>query len=193
LVAFQASLPTPNQVMPEHSHLREAVKRGAAAFKELGCATCHRTYLPLANLTFSEPNPYNNAGNLRPADNVPPVAFELSDLGLQKDKNDHWSVPLYSDLKRHVIADDEHPYFANELLGQRYIPRDVFITAKLWGVGNTAPFGHRGDITTIREAILHHGGEANAARSAFEAANSDVQAEIIEFLKSLQIVESSPS
>ena len=87
LVAFQASLPTPNQVMPEHSHLSEAVKRGEVAFKELGCAACHRTYLPLVNLTFSEPNPYNNAGNLRPADNVPSVSFELTATGLQKDEN----------------------------------------------------------------------------------------------------------
>ena len=193
LVAFQATLPTPRQVMPTAPHLREAVKRGEAAFNDAGCNSCHRRFLPLAKLIFSEPNPYNIAGNLRPGDDEPSVEFELSDSGLKKDNKGNWLVPLFSDLKRHVIADDEHSYFANELLGQRYIPRNVFLTTKLWGVGNTAPFGHRGDITTLREAISYHGGEANDARSAYEALAKDTQADVIEFLKSLQLVEKGSS
>ncbi len=188
LVAFQATLPTPRQVLPTATHKKSAVKRGEAAFNEAGCNSCHRKFLPLTRLIFSEPNPYNNAGNLRPGDDEPAVEFYLSSASMKKDNKGYWLVPLFSDLKRHVIADVDHPYFANELLGQRYIPRDVFLTAKLWGVGSTAPFGHRGDITTLREAILYHGGEANHARSAFEALSKDAQADVIEFLKSLQLV-----
>ena len=58
---------------------------------------------------------------------------------------------------------------------------------KLWDVGNTAPYGHRGDISTITEAILLHGGEGRVARDAFEAASVADQKAVVAFLKSLQI------
>lgn len=193
LVAFQAGLGRPEQVTPDHPVLAEAVKRGEQTFAKIGCTDCHRAHLPLKSATFSEPNPYNNAGNLRVADNAPVVSFDLKTSGLKKDNNGHWLVPVFTDLKRHKIADDSHPYFANELLGQRYIPRDVFITAKLWGAGKTAPYGHRGDVTTLREVILYHGGEAKGARAAFEKLETARQADIIEFLKSLQILEEAAS
>jgi hypothetical protein len=61
-------------------------------------------------------------------------------------------------------------------------------TRKLWDVGNTAPYGHRGDLTTITEAILHHAGEARLARERFEALTKGQQAEIVEFLRQLQIL-----
>lgn len=35
---------------------------------------------------------------------------------------------------------------------QSGVPVDQFITRKLWDVGNTAPFGQRGDLTTMTEA-----------------------------------------
>ena len=60
-------------------------------------------------------------------------------------------VPLFGDLKRHHIADDEVTAFGNELLAQRFVERDIFITAELWGVGSTAPYGHRNDFTTLDE------------------------------------------
>ena len=53
---------------------------------------------------------------------------------------------------------------------------------------NTAPYGHRGDLTTITEAILHHAGEARPTRERFEALSKDQQAEIVEFLRQLQIL-----
>lgn len=55
-------------------------------------------------------------------------------------------------------------------------------------MGNTAPYGHRGDLTTITEAILHHAGEARPQRNRFIALSREEQAEIIEFLKQLQVL-----
>jgi hypothetical protein len=55
-------------------------------------------------------------------------------------------------------------------------------------VGNSAPYGHRGDLTTITEAILVHGGEARASRDAFVALSSEEQVKIVKFLKTLQIL-----
>ena len=77
---------------------------------------------------------------------------------------------------------------------QGFAETDRFITKRLWDVGNTPPYGHRGDITTIREAILQHGGEANRSRAAFVALSRADQDAIVAFLKTLQILPvGSPS
>jgi len=64
-----------------------------------------------------------------------------------------------------------------------------FITRKLWGLANAGPFGHAGKFTTMREAInLGHNGEATASRRAFQALSPAQQDEVVEFLKSLQVL-----
>ena len=98
-------------------------------------------------------------------------------------------VHAYTDLKRHVICDDGHPIYCNETLVQAGVPTDQFLTRKLWDAGSSAPYGHRGNLTTLTEAILAHGGEANGSRAAFEALAPMDQARIVEFLKSLQVRE----
>ena len=85
-----------------------------------------------------------------------------------------------------MICDDQDPFFRNERVIQNLVPVDQFITRKLWDVGNTEPYGHRGDLTTITEAILHHAGEARSYRDRFAALSRNQQDEIIEFLKQLQ-------
>ncbi|MBI3951126.1 MAG: hypothetical protein HY314_11815 [Acidobacteria bacterium] len=96
-------------------------------------------------------------------------------------------------MKRHIICDDRDPFFRNEQVIQGGVPVDQFITRKLWDVGSSAPYGHRGDLTTISEAILHHGGEARPVRERFAALPAEVQADIVAFLKTLQVLpEGSP-
>ena len=65
--------------------------------------------------------------------------------------------------------------------------RDVFITAELWGIGSTAPYGHRGDLTTLEEAILAHGGDAAGSRKAYSDLSEDDRQSVIAFLRSLEI------
>jgi CxxC motif-containing protein (DUF1111 family) len=67
-------------------------------------------------------------------------------------------------------------------------PTNKFLTRKLWDVGNSDPYGHRGDLTTLTEAIYFHGGDGRSQRDAFLALSADEQADIIEFLKSLRAV-----
>ncbi len=110
-------------------------------------------------------------------------------------------VHAYTDLKRHNLFVDEGPgairWFCNEQLAQGRPNQDgkpgaeFFLTRKLWDVGNTAPYGHRGDLSTITEAILAHGGEGRAARDAFEGSALDDQRALVAFLKTLQIVPQS--
>jgi len=73
-------------------------------------------------------------------------------------------------------------------MAQNGVPTNQFITRKLWDVGNTAPYGHRGDLTTITEAILHHAGEARPQRERFATLSKESQNEIVEFLKQLQVL-----
>ena len=196
LVAFQAALPPPGQVMPQDAERREAVGQGEALFEQVGCAECHVPALPLDSVVFTEPNPYNPAGNLRVADVGEPLRIDLShtaeEHGVVRDDAGRWLVPAFTDLKRHVIADDERPHFANELLSQRFVERDEFLTARLWGVGSSAPYGHRGDLGTLNEAIVNHGGEATESRRAYEALAELDRKRIVEFLLSLRIGGETP-
>jgi hypothetical protein len=67
-------------------------------------------------------------------------------------------------------------------------PTEEFLTRKLWDAGNSDPYGHRGDLTTLTEAIYYHGGEARQSRDAYLAASQYDQAAVIEFLKSMQVL-----
>jgi cytochrome c peroxidase len=191
LVAWQASLAPPLREPFERSDWQAAADRGERLFSQVGCAACHLSALPLNSLIFADPGMYDTAGTLSFADVEAPAIYDLMLLdwakSLPRDENDAILVPLFGDLKRHVIADDEYSHFSNELLGQSFVPRTVFMTAELWGVADTAPYGHRGDLTTLAEVTLAHGGEARASRDAFEALDPDAQDDLITFLMTLRM------
>jgi CxxC motif-containing protein (DUF1111 family) len=63
-----------------------------------------------------------------------------------------------------------------------------FITRKLWGAANEPPYFHHGKFTTLREAVLNHGGEAAWTRATFNALPAGDRDALIEFLKSLQVL-----
>ncbi|MEJ8476748.1 di-heme oxidoredictase family protein [Roseibium algae] len=191
LVAWQATLPAPTRTTDLPEVWQAAATEGEVRFSEIGCAECHRPTLPLDSLIFRDPNPYDNAGTLRPTDVDAPIELDLSKLdwvqSLPKDEQGRTLVPLFGDLKRHKIADAARDTLGNELLGQRFVARDVFITAELWGIGSTAPYGHRGDLTTLDEIIEAHGGEATTARKSYSGLPDHDKQTIIAFLRSLEI------
>ena len=59
------------------------------------------------------------------------------------------------------------------------------MTAPLWGVANTAPYGHDGRSINLQEVILRHGGQAQAQRDAFAGLSEPNQDRVIKFLESL--------
>lgn len=189
---FQAAMNIPGRVVADDAARRLAARNGETRFTEIGCADCHKPALPLASTLFTEPNPYNPPGNLREQDVQRAYFFDMTkDISkprLEPAAAGGAIVRAFTDLKRHVICDDLDPFFRNEHLVQSGVPVDQFLTRKLWDVGNTAPYGHRGDLTTMTEAILHHAGEARPQRERFAALSKDQQGEIIEFLKQLQIL-----
>ncbi len=190
LVAFQASLPPPLAATPDDAQWAALAARGAAAFETLGCAACHIPALPLDSLVFTDPSPMEGAGTLRAADVAAPIALDLAALDwaarLPRDAEGRALVPLYGDLKRHAMVDAQVSGFGGELLSQGFVERDVFLTAELWGAGDTAPYGHRGDMTTLDAAIRAHGGAGRSARDAWIAADEAARASVIAFLKALR-------
>ena len=99
-----------------------------------------------------------------------------------------WLIPLFSDLKRHLIVDDRSTALGNELQAQRFVERDVFLTPRLWGVGSTAPYGHNGAFRMLDEIIAAHGGDARFCPRRLSRARSRRSAtSIVAFLRSLVI------
>ncbi len=191
LVAWQATLAPPSRKPDLPSDWKVAARQGERLFSEIGCQRCHKPVLPLESLKFEDPSPFEGAGTLRRADVDVPITLDLATLEwaqkLPRDGEGRVLVPLFGDLKRHKIADPARETLGNELLGQRFVARDVFITAELWGIGSTAPYGHRGDLTTLDEVIDAHGGEATAARKAYAALDENDRQSVIAFLRSLTI------
>ena len=190
LVLFQASLPPPRRVVPPQR--ADLVARGEQAFLDAGCDACHRPALVLDKPVFTEPGPYNLEGTLRVEDTQAPAHLDLRELpwggDLERAPNGGIIVRAFTDLKRHRIADATMPFFANEVVSQGFAPTDEFITRRLWAAGNSGPYGHRGDVTTLNEVIRYHGGEAKAARLRYEALDPANRGAIIEFLRGLRIV-----
>ncbi len=191
LVAFQASLPPPTVKRDLPDDWRIAASEGARQFKELGCASCHVETLPLKSLVFTDPAPYDTAGTLRASETTRSIRIDLSKMPfasqLQKNDKGEWLIPVYSDLKRHLMVDGQVNALGNELQAQRFVERDVFLTPRLWGVGSTAPYGHRGDFRSLNEIISAHGGEARFSRDAYLACDPPMRESVIAYLRSLVI------
>jgi cytochrome c peroxidase len=203
---FQAALNTPGQRIP--AEFQAECEEGKELFVQVGCAECHIPALTLNSRFFTEPNPFNPPGNMQ-VDDAPDVfSFDMTADGpaprLESSPSGGAIVRAFTDLKRHNLNDDELDFFANELIPQGKLngfapeseftipapprPTDQFLTRKLWDVGNTSPYGHRGDLTLISDAIFFHGGDARDSRDAYYALDELDQAKIVEYLKTLQVV-----
>lgn len=201
---FQAALGTPGRVLPVDPDRRRAVDQGEQLFDQMGCTACHLPHMVLHSALFVEPDGLNPAGTF--SDTGQSYAFDMTKQGerprLEPAPGGGAVVRAYTDLKRHDLCDaPERPdairFFCNEQLAQGRPDQEgrpgteFFLTRKLWDVGNSAPYGHRGDLTTISEAILYHGGEARGSRDAFVTLSVREQAAIVQFLKTLQVLPSA--
>ena len=200
---FQATMAVPGRMINDDPAIQAAVINGEQKFGQVGCTSCHIPSLPLTDngWIFSEPNPYNPVGNLQTGATVPSLNVDLTSMdGLPRPRlkveKGKVNVPAYTDLKLHDITDG--PGDPNrEVLNQNapagsaafFAGNGKFITRKLWGIANQLTFGHHGQFTTMREAVLTgHNGEASTSRIAFQSLPAYDQDSIIEFLKSLQIL-----
>lgn len=210
---FQAALNTPGRCIPDG--LESDCAAGEALFDQIGCTNCHVASFTLNSRLFTEPNPYNPGadidkpmGNLQVKDVPSAFSFDMTEEGplprVEKGPAGTAIIRPFTDLKRHNLNDGQLSFFANEKLPQGKLngfapatdftvmpvprPTAEFITRKLWDVGNTAPYGHRGDLTTLTDVIYYHGGEARTERDAYFALSSNQRGQIIAFLRSMQVL-----
>lgn len=172
LSIFSTTLPTPVMRRP-----RASAQRGDLLFMQIGCATCHVGEMHTTNpfLRYAYPEvAVDPAANVYYAVDLrqPPMMFRPSPQGGVR-------VPMFSDLKRH----DMGPQLA-ESTGGELDP--LFITARLWGIADTAPYLHDGRALTLTDAILMHGGEAQAARDGFAALGPAQKVDLLNFLRTLR-------
>lgn len=167
------------QETPMQLRLGEEERRGLKKFKAIGCADCHRPTLNTrsSNIDFSFPEiETDRSANI----------FYSADLtkapSAAKMKNNRIKVALFSDLKRHDMGDTLKENFHAATPKQNR----EFITAKLWGVADTAPYLHDGRALTLNEAIMLHGGEAADAQSNYSQLSAEQKNQLLAFLRTLR-------
>ena len=170
--------------------------RGRALFHEIGCATCHVPQLTIENdrrvadvetrLDEQRGNPFNNLFAT-----AKPLFEEIDDgtglPSLKVPKGGPFVVRnFFADMKRHDIGS---AFWEKNFDGSL---QKEFMTEPLWGVGSTSPYGHDGRSPTLEDVILRHGGEAQAARDAFDELGPTKRDAVVEFLETL-VLFSPPS
>jgi len=175
---------------------------GEAHFKDVGCSDCHVPSLTSKNVVYSEPSTnaaFRDANGRFPAGQsalIPTVSFDITkdmpdnqlefagqlyDLGNFKTSSTGRAVVrLYGDLKQH----DMGPGLA-ESVDEAGNGASMWMTKELWGVGSTAPYLHDGRATTLEEAILAHGGEAEQSQIDFFNMPAEDRQATLAFLKNL--------
>jgi hypothetical protein len=160
------------------------IARGRAVFAKIGCTSCHRPEMRLANTVYEEPTKRGNGHYLdhflvgKSADYDPAKAVKVDLLaGAQAPRAEAANgggatLLLYGDLKRHDMgrtlaepAGGQAPFqstLAPLKQGEQtvVVPASVFLTPELWGVGNTGPWLHDGRAGSLAEAITLHGEDA---------------------------------
>lgn len=168
---------------PLQSKRNEQEEQGFELFNSVGCSDCHTPQLN----TESKILPYKLIG-----DNENPFkdSFYQTDLtkspaGFTANNNGGISVNLFSDLKNHYMGDDLKETFSLATDKQN----GEYITARLWGIADTAPYLHDGRALTLLEAIKLHdnpGSEASFQTKNFQALSEEQQLNVLKFLNTLR-------
>ncbi|MEJ2257536.1 MAG: di-heme oxidoredictase family protein [Woeseiaceae bacterium] len=179
LEIFVTTQETPVQIRND----REA-RAGFELFESIGCADCHvpalTTRETVLRYAFPEVEDDPDANVFYSVDlTEDPAAF-------RRNRSGGIVVPMFSDLKRHDMGDG----LAESFAGATEQQNREFITAKLWGVADTAPYLHDGRALTLTEAILAHGGEAQSVKELYEGLSERDRQRILAFLGTLRNPES---
>jgi hypothetical protein len=185
MVAYLAQLEVPLVLPPSDPALADAFARGRGVFARAQCESCHTPSLPLV-----DPVLVTRAEETDHADS-PLVMVDVARDGMTPKVAGigvgfaPYDVQLFSDLRRHDMGPElaspaPQPSEGGEIAATQWLTRP------LWGLADTPPYLHDGRASTIDEAILAHGGEAQASRDAFAALSDDDRAALRVFLLSLR-------
>jgi len=160
---------------PVQTRLDSTARAGKTLFDAAGCSECHIPFLDTRGriLEYRLPEvPFEGEAFYSVDLSHPPVKFANA-------SKDSVRVPLFADLKRHDMGPELAENFGSELDA-------FFTTARLWGIWDTAPYLHDGRATTLVEAIVLHGGEAQPARDDFVAFTDAQKAQLLAYLATLR-------
>ncbi|MBI5504441.1 MAG: hypothetical protein HY899_06545 [Deltaproteobacteria bacterium] len=129
-------------------------QRGRAQFHALGCARCHQPMMVLRSAMLE-------------LDGLPPIDLprQMRQPALRYDADlGGYGVWLFSDLRRHDMGPENRARHVQNGVGVQ-----EYLTPRLWGVADSAPYLHDGRAPSLDYAIAGHGGEGAAARAAYAA------------------------
>jgi len=179
-----------NYFPPGLDQQTDTTKAGLKTFNSVGCAVCH-----IKNLTIESDRR---------------VASVRSDYDLERSNgvfshlyatatpihgavDDGSGYPaLQPPLKQSFLVENVFADFKRHDLGPNFHERNfdgtmqtLFMTEPLWGVGDTAPYGHDGRTSNLDDVILRHGGEAQRSRDLYAALPTPEREAVLAFLRTL--------
>jgi hypothetical protein len=177
-----------NYFKPGRYRETEATRRGEKLLDRVGCTVCHIPDLVIqrdrrvADVdTVYDPD--RGVFNSLFATATPLITTQDDGSGfptLKRPAHQPFVVKdIYADFRRHDLGPSFHERNFDTTV------TTLFMTRALWGVASTAPYGHDGRSSNLREVILRHGGESQASRDAFAALGDHEQEEILQFLGTL--------
>jgi hypothetical protein len=179
-----------NYFKPGRGEITAAVTAGARLFNRAGCAECHIPSLTIDHdrrvadvATVYDPVNSNAVFSWEYATGATQIVNFDDGKGFPPLKtpqlNSFVVDGIYTDLKRHDLGMNFH----ERQFDGTYVTE--FMTLPLWGIADTAPYGHDGRSPSLTDVILRHGGEAQQARDAFVALDPARQGRVLAFLNSL--------
>lgn len=175
---------------PFQSNLGNDERDGRDLFNSMGCSGCH---IPRLN-TNTKFLPYKLVGaNESPfEDTFYQVKLTRQPMRFKRNNQGGVKVDLFSDLKRHYMGEDLKETFTLVTDKQN----GEFVTARLWGIADTAPYLHDGRALTLEEAIAMHdnpGSEASSEGQNFKNLSDADKLNLIKFLNTLRTPENPNS
>lgn len=185
-----------NAPRPAFAGTPQEYKNGVRALYQMGCTQCHvpewrihaQDGTNAGDRRFFDLDVQWNAGAQRLEGRVVPL-YTLVNGTYQRTRG-AFDVPgFFSDLKHH----DMGPGF--EEVDFAGVKNTRWRTPMLWGVASGFPWGHDGRSLTMEDAILRHGGEAQASRDAWVNATPSVRQYAKTLLEKLVLydIESLPT
>jgi mono/diheme cytochrome c family protein len=191
------------------SEQKSLIMSGEKQFEALQCSSCHIPQMEIKNSIFTEPsnvpgffdelfpdgsNPRDHGlvhkTSLRfdlakdqPNNKVEIAGNKTVHLGaVSTDEDGKVMATWFTDFKRHDMGDELAD--PSDPLG---VGANMFLTRSLAGVGSTGPWLHDGRATTLEEAILAHGGEAEESAVAYKKLSAQEAESLTTYLENLVI------
>lgn len=176
-----------NYFKPGRGEITHGAEQGVKLMNKIGCTSCH-----VQNLMIRRDRRVADAETVYDPEKGIFNRLFATVSALMRVEDDGAEYPqllpagkpfvvenIFADFKRHDLGPNFHERNFNGMLTTH------FMTEPLWGVGNTAPYGHDGRSINLKEVILRHGGEALASRDAFAELSDNNQRKVLEFLETL--------